>query len=138
MENEVYLGLVGGIVGKYWWGVGNWDQEGHPSSVGFDHQKVIDQEMKEHNVVGFYHTHPNFTARPSHIDYDTMGAWTVCFGKPMVCLIKGSDGLKAHWFVDDETYHITGWAKRFGRIFIGRVPRIIRKEIKAKNEHKNL
>jgi hypothetical protein len=57
-----------------------------------------------------------------------MGAWTVCFGKPLACLIKGTNGLKAHWFIDDETPHITCWVKRFGRLYVGRIPKVVRKE----------
>lgn len=127
MDNEIYLGLIGGHVGRYWWGIGNWDREGHPVGVNFDPKVVMERELSDRDVVGFFHTHPNMSARPSSIDYKTMAGWTVCFGKPMVCLIKGRDGLKAHWFVDDETPHHTSWAKQFGRIFIGRIPKHIRK-----------
>lgn len=127
MENEVYLGLIGGHVGRYWYGVGHWDAVGRPTRVDFDPKVVMDREMSHHDVVGFWHTHPNMPARPSSVDYAAMGAWTVSFGKPMVCLIKGRDGLKAHWFIDDETPHYTSWAKRFGRVFVGRIPGHIRK-----------
>jgi len=67
-------------------------------------------------------------------DYDTMGAWTVCCGKPLVCIIKGTNGLRAHWFIDDETEHITGFVRRFGKIFIGRMPSKIRKILHGKQQ----
>jgi len=130
VTNEVYLGLIGGTCGRYWWGVGHWASEGSPCGVEFDPVKVMDRDEQYGDIVGFYHTHPHMTANPSSIDYMTMGAWTVCFGKPLVCLIKGSNGLKAHWFIDDETEHVTGWVRRFGNIFIGRIPGPIRKEMK--------
>lgn len=133
MKNEVYLGLIGGAAGRYWWGVGNWDSQGSVSRVAFDHKKVMEREEKYGDIVGFYHTHPSFPASPSRTDYDTMGAWTLCFGRPLVCLIRGTNGLKAHWFIDDETPHMTSWVKCFGgRIFIGRVPHRVAKKLKEK------
>jgi hypothetical protein len=32
-----------------------------------------------------------------------MRAWTSAFGKPLLCLIRGSDGLKAYRFDDDAS-----------------------------------
>jgi hypothetical protein len=127
MKNEVYLGLTGGIVGRYWFGVGQWHKEGQPAHVQFDGPRVMEREEEYGDIIGFFHTHPKMTASPSGIDYRTMGAWTVSFGKPLVCCIKGTNGLKAHWFIDDETEHVTGWVRRFGNIFIGRVPGVIRR-----------
>lgn len=120
MDNEVYLALIGGRVGKFWWACGQSPAEGRPASVDFDHRFVMDNEKQ---IVGFYHTHPSFLATPSSTDYATMGAWTVCFGRPLACLIEGVDGLKGHWFYDDETPHRTGWVKRLGKnLFIGMMP----------------
>jgi len=128
--NETYLALTGGCVGRYWYGIGQWHTEGSPANVAFDFQKVMDREDEHGDIIGFYHTHPQMPASPSGTDYATMGAWTVCFGKPLLCCIKGTNGLKAHWFIDDETKHVTGWIRRFGNIFIGRIPGKIRKEMK--------
>jgi len=130
MTNETYLALIGGRCGRYWWGVGHWYNEGSPCGVHFDPIQVMDRDEKYHDVIGFYHTHPQMAASPSATDYATMGAWTVCFGKPLVCVIKGINGLKANWFVDDEKKHVVGWIRRFGNIFIGRIPGLIRKEMK--------
>jgi len=59
---------------------------------------------KDRPVVGFYHTHPGFTATPSFIDHGTMGAWVNCLGKPLWCVIKGVDGIRAFLYKDDESY----------------------------------
>lgn len=127
MINEVYQGLIGGIVGRYWWGVGHWDAEGSPGGVGFNHKVVMDRQVSHGDVVGFFHTHPSMPNSPSHIDYNTMGGWASSFGKPLVCCIRGANGLAAHWFVDDEMPPVTGWIKQFGNIFVGRVPGVIRR-----------
>lgn len=132
MKNEVHLGLVGHIVGHYWYGIGQWPNEGSPGQVKFEYNAVIEQEERDGNCVGFFHTHPMSIASPSSTDYATMGAWTVCLGKPLVCCIKGINGHKAHWFIDDETEHVTGWVRRFGNIWIGRVPRKVRKVLAEK------
>jgi hypothetical protein len=92
----------------------------------------MDRELSHRDVVGFYHTHPNMAAWPSVIDHRAMHGWTLSFGKPMVCLIDGIEGIKAHWFIDDESEVYTGWVKRFGDIFIGRVPKRIQKAMEAK------
>jgi len=125
-DNEVYLGLVGGIQGKYWWGVGHWDAEGTPGGVGFDWKLVMKRQLEHGDIVGFFHTHPNMSNKPSVTDYITMGTWNNTFGKPLVCCIRGANGLAAHWFIDDESRHVTGWAMQFGKIFVGRVPKQVR------------
>jgi len=131
-KNEIYQGLVGGICGKYWWGIGNWDSEGSPGGVGFDHKVVMERQIQHGDIVGFYHTHPQFTARPSDTDYCTMGTWNNAFGKPLVCCIRGVDGIKGHWFLDDESEHVTSWVKQFGNIFVGKVPASVRKILREK------
>ena len=134
--NETYLALLGRMIGGYWYGIGHWGEEGLPAEVSFDYQLVMDRELKHHDVVGFYHTHPSFQAIPSQTDYGTMGAWTLAFGKPLICSIEGIDGLKAHWFLDNETEHVTSWEKKFGNIYIGRVPRQVRSFIMKKKREK--
>lgn len=133
-DNEQYQCLIGGIAGRYWWGVAHWDTEGRPSGVDFDPNIVLQRENEYGDVVGFYHTHPHMSSSPSSIDYRAMGGWTVCFGRPLACLIKGVDGLKAHWFIDDETRHVTGWVKRFGRLYVGRIPQKIHRVFRKKKE----
>lgn len=124
VENEVYQAIVGGKFGKLWWGRGLdcSNTEGTPGSVAFDPQIVVDREDNEGDFVGFWHTHPSFPAAPSSTDYQTMGAWTLSLGRPLLCLIEGTDGLKAHWFINDETRHKTGWVKKIGDLYIGIIP----------------
>jgi proteasome lid subunit RPN8/RPN11 len=70
--------------------------------VEFDGPAVLAREERRHDVVGFLHTHPGFAASPSRRDVATMQAWVSAFGKPLVCLIRGSDGLKGYRFDDYE------------------------------------
>lgn len=123
-DNEVYHGMVGMIVGRYWFArsLGD-DAEGNPGQVGFNWKKIDDRETSHGDIVGFYHTHPHCAGQPSFTDYKTMGTWTVSFGRPLLCLIEGTDGLNANWFKDDETKHIVGRVIKFGKWYIGTVPR---------------
>lgn len=135
MDREVYHGLVGhiNIRGRCWWAQSlHDDQVGQPCQVSFDPQVIEKREDEKHDVVGFYHTHPQFFADPSGRDYKTMMAWTVAFGKPLVCCIRGVDGLKAHWFVDDETPHITCWMIKVRGWYFGRIPAVVRNKIRNK------
>jgi hypothetical protein len=133
-DNEVYEGLSGGLLGngRYWWGRSLGDNaEGSPGQVSFDHKVLFDREDAEGDVVGFYHTHPHCVGSPSTTDYATMGAWTLSFGRALVCLIEGTDGLNAHWFVDDETEHISGWVRKVGDIFVGKVPKNVQQHVSS-------
>ena len=120
MTNEIYYCLIGKVRKKFWWAKGMWGTEGQPAEVVFDYAQVIQRDDTKHDVVGFFHTHPQMSYLPSSTDYDTMGAWTNCLGKPLVCVIKGCNGIRAHWFIDDETKPITQWTKKIGSFFIGR------------------
>ena len=71
--------------------------------VEFDGPAVLAREERRHDVVGFLHTHPGFAASPSRRDVATMQAWVSAFGKPLVCLIRGADGLKGYRFDDFES-----------------------------------
>ena len=123
LQNEVYHALIGQVEGLNWWARSLGDNaEGSPGQVAFNYQRAYDRDLSHGDVIGFYHTHPNTIAHPSQTDYRTMGAWTVCFGRPLVCLIEGVDGLKCHWFIDDETEHITSSISRIGDIFVGNLP----------------
>jgi hypothetical protein len=130
-DNEVYEGLTGGIIsGRYWWGRSLGDNsEGSPGQVGFDFKVVFDREDSHGDIVGFYHTHPHCAGQPSSTDYATMGAWTVSFGRPLVCLIEGTDGLNAHWFIDDETDHVSSWIRKVGDLYVGKIPKIVRERM---------
>ena len=133
-DNEVYLGLTGGFIrGTYWYGKGHWPSEGSPASVAFNYQDIYDREREHHDVVGFYHTHPHCIGFPSSTDYRTMAGWTVAFGRPLACLIEGTDGLHGWWFIDDETEPVEGWVRQFNGCFIGKVPKPCLEKIKEKN-----
>ena len=126
-DNEVYWTLIGWKIGKYWVARGCWGNIGSPCRVSYDFQRVWDWNQKHlgHKIqlLGFYHTHPHMDASPSSQDYRAMAGATVAFGRPLACLIEGVNGLRGHWFIDDETPHMTLWAKRFGKnLFIGRLP----------------
>jgi hypothetical protein len=71
--------------------------------VEFDGPAVLAREERRHDVIGFLHTHPRFAASPSRRDVVTMQAWVSAFGKPLLCLIRGADGLKGYRFDDFES-----------------------------------
>ena len=72
-------------------------------SVEFHGASALVREERKGDVVGFLHTHPSSTAQPSRRDLVTMRAWVAAFGKPLLCLIRGTDGLKAYRFDDDAS-----------------------------------
>jgi proteasome lid subunit RPN8/RPN11 len=76
---------------------------GEPVLVRFDGRWALEREERRRDVVGFYHTHPGMRAYPSHRDMRTMRAWCSAFGKPLLCLIAGSDGLRGYLFRDDRS-----------------------------------
>jgi hypothetical protein len=123
-DNEVYHGMIGKVFGRYWIArsLGD-DAEGNPGQVGFNWKKIDERETSHGDIVGFYHTHPHCAGQPSSTDYKTMGTWTVSFGRPLLCLIEGTDGLNANWFKDDETRHAVGKVRKFGKWYLGTVPR---------------
>jgi hypothetical protein len=71
---------------------------GLPAKVEFDAAAALAREEHRGDVVGFWHTHPAFTATPSARDVATMQAWVSAFGKPLLCLIEGTDGLAGYCF----------------------------------------
>lgn len=76
---------------------------GRPASVEFDGPAVLEREERKGDVIGFLHTHPNSDAEPSRRDLRTMRAWVSAFGKPLLCVIEGIDGLAAYRFDDDAS-----------------------------------
>ena len=100
--NEQCWILVGENRDDLWWGKRVQRTEGEPCLVQFDPYYVLERDEKYGDVVGFIHTHPNFSAHYSGRDDLTMKAWVACLGKPLVCCIVGSDGLRAWWYENDE------------------------------------
>lgn len=92
--------------------------EGDSVSVPFNWEWVLETEEKTSKIQGWLHTHPKMSAYPSSRDIDTMGAWVNCFGKPLLCMISGEDGLRSFIFYDDsgsfkETKLILSYDKYF-------------------------
>ena len=96
--------LVGQRRGRIWLARRIWLSRGEPAEVAFDAAKVLAREERRGDVVGFFHTHPTFVAKPSKRDIATMRAWVSTFGKPLLCLIAGTDGLRGFRFDDDESH----------------------------------
>jgi proteasome lid subunit RPN8/RPN11 len=71
--------------------------------VEFDGPWVLAREERRHDVLGFYHTHPGMPARPSQRDVNTLRAWCSAFGKPLLCVIDGADGVRGFRFDDDAS-----------------------------------
>ena len=69
---------------------------GKPTSVKFDGDWVLKREEKNHSVLGFWHTHPSGSLKPSTRDRKTMRAWVDCFGRPLLCVIQNSSYKRAY------------------------------------------
>lgn len=101
--NEECWPLVGERRGRLWC-ARRWTRSvGSPAEVGFDAAGVLEREADHGDVIGFLHTHPHTPAQPSRRDVDTMRAWASCFGKPLLCVIAGTDGTAAFRFSDDAS-----------------------------------
>lgn len=113
-DNEVYRLLVGvklKVGNNIFFGskfLEESEQEGNHISVQFDWEQVIERHKARNDIVGFFHTHPNFRNGPSTIDLRTMYGWVEALGKPLLCAIEGVNGLACHWFYPGdyfETYY---------------------------------
>jgi hypothetical protein len=122
MINENCWILIGGLRDDLWWGKRNKPTEGEPCMVRFNAKYVLEREEKYHDIVGFIHTHPTFSAHYSLRDDRTMKAWVCSFGKPLVCCIQGTDGLRAWWYLDDENPPVEYQAKSLRGIVFGLTP----------------
>lgn len=122
MMNENCWVLVGGWEEDIWWGKRVKPTEGTPVSVNFSAEYVIQRDTNHKDIVGFIHTHPGMTAHYSSRDKRTMEAWTLALGKPLVCCIQGIDGLRAWWFLDDESDPIEYQVKSLRGLVFGVTP----------------
>lgn len=100
IENEECWVLVGRRRGPIWLARKIGHSTGKPAQVEFDGPAVLGREERRRDIIGFYHTHPGFSAALSRRDIATMQAWVGAFGKPLICLIRGADGLKGYRFDD--------------------------------------
>src|SRR5437016_1653763 len=114
-RNEQCWVLMGKRRRWYWYGKYDRYTVGVPSQVAFDPEYVWENRDR---IVGFIHTHPSFTASPSVTDDDTMAALVCAIGRPLVCCIKGIDGLRAHWYFDDESDSVEGKVIRAGKLIV--------------------
>lgn len=95
-------GLVGEYRGGIWYARRMARTSGDVASVTFDGPAILAREEQRRDVVGLLHTHPHCFATPSQRDIDTMQAWVSAFGKPLLCLIEGTDGLAGYRFTSDD------------------------------------
>jgi hypothetical protein len=121
-HEELWL-LFGGRIGCWWWGRKVLYRKGQYASVDFDPDFVWENRK---SISAFVHTHPRWTATPSGIDVATMGAWVNSLGRPLPCLIHGTNGLRAWWFKDDSGRFYESWVRQIGKLYIGRIPDAIR------------
>ena len=99
---EVCSLLHGAFGARFWAALAEPLSSGTVDSVTFDPVYVQDQEVHG-GMIGFHHTHPTFPAFPSDRDVRTMRAWVASAGHPLLCLITGTDGLRAWLFSDDDS-----------------------------------
>jgi len=95
---EVCCVLLGEFSNGIWHAKLSWRKSGAHASVEFDGNRVMAREEECADVVGFYHTHPEGFVEPSNRDNRTMRAWCFSFGKPLICAIGTSAGIKAWVF----------------------------------------
>jgi proteasome lid subunit RPN8/RPN11 len=101
---ELCWTLLGERRGRIWLCRRVQPSQGERTSVRFDGARVLEREETHGDVVGFLHTHPDGPASPSERDVRTMRAWCAAFGKPLLCLIDGPDGLRGFRFDDAESF----------------------------------
>jgi hypothetical protein len=95
--------LLGARRGRIWLCRRVRRSSGARASVHFDGAWTLEREEKHGDVIGFLHTHPDGPATPSGRDVRTMRAWVRAFGKPLLCMIVGPDGLCGYRFDDDDS-----------------------------------
>jgi len=100
---EVCWTLVGQRRGRVWYARRVRRTLGERACVAFDGPWALDREERRHDVLGFFHTHPDGPPVPSHRDVRTMRAWCSAFGKPLLCLIASPAGLCGYRFDDDRS-----------------------------------
>ena len=117
--NEVYNLIVGKKICNKYIGFGVNSNEGNPVQVSFRYEDVIKYEDSLLDVIGFYHTHPNFQAYPSSTDVKTMRGWVSCLGRPLLCVIEGVDSCNFWWMKQDGSSFEMLFGRKFGNIFAG-------------------
>src|SRR5262245_21054938 len=95
--------LVGQRRGRIWLGRKVRRVVGERASVAFDGAWVLEREESRHDVIGFWHTHPDGPDGPSDRDVRTMRAWCSAFGKPLLCVIQSPSVIAGFCFHDDKS-----------------------------------
>jgi proteasome lid subunit RPN8/RPN11 len=95
--------LLGQHRGRIWLCRRVRQMHGERTRVRFDGAWVLTREECRGDVVGFLHTHPDGPVLPSDRDVRTMRAWCLAFGKPLLCLSDGPEGLRGYRFDNDES-----------------------------------
>jgi proteasome lid subunit RPN8/RPN11 len=96
----------------------SWRKIGSTHSVQFDWSRVMKREEDDADVAGFYHTHPEGFTDLSSKDESTMRAWAFCFGKPLICAIGTSAGIRAWCFEVDGNFKELKEVKRYKRTWL--------------------
>lgn len=125
MLNNEECWVLKGKAGRWFW-KGRYDRYtvGVPAQVAFDPDYVWDNRDK---IVGWIHTHPQWTADPSGTDDATMKAQVCALGRPLLCCIDGTDGLRAYWYMDDESDPVEVRVWQYRRGVYGRSPSVHKK-----------
>lgn len=118
-KNEKCVTLVGKKILGMWLAKSINLTEGQPSIVNFDYKSILEREDKNHDIIGWVHSHPNWRADPSITDDNTMHAWVCALGRPLLCGIDGTDGMKFWLYFDDKSSPILVKHIRFGKFFCG-------------------
>lgn len=119
-ENEKCWVILGVRQGRFWVGRLKYMSTGEPHRVPFQADDVFERELECHDVLGFLHTHPTTAATPSQTDLATMQAWVTALGKPLICGIRGVDGLKTYLFPKESNRNFQiSKAIRFGEWIVG-------------------
>jgi len=119
-NNEEYFALFGRRFGNLWLAYGNFYREDSPAHVDFDYEEIYRREDESHSLIGFYHTHPHWLAIPSSVDVPTMRSWVSAIGRPLHCIIEGTDGTRDWVFDVDDVYSNRSSVYRIGNLFFGR------------------
>ena len=113
--------ITGFKIGKYWFGKRRMCRVGSHGEVTFDHDWVLKRDEAKFDVLGWHHTHPsNCDAYVSPKDLGTMQAWSLCLGKPLLCLITGDNGLLGWVFEDSDSLGVPlSYIKLLGDFVVG-------------------
>lgn len=97
-QNEQAWAILGNRYQHWAWGRLEPLASGTPTSVAFEEQPLLARFEEKRDLLGFAHTHPNFSVLPSQTDYQTLKAWSLVLGRPLLGLIFNQKQSFAAWF----------------------------------------